>query len=197
MGNSNDDPVLASVDAYNNDPLGYAEKYRSHRLHLPEKFASLLKPNSDILDIGCGPGRDLDYFAHCGHHVTGVELNSSFVAMCSQRHHIVEADIRDLSQHFSPDSFDGVWAQSSLVHLSQEESRKVIADCYALLRIGGIFYISVASQGVSGWKDEPDGRRWYTMWPGDSICQPLLDVGFTIIDISHGPYVEVWCQKFA
>lgn len=190
----NSDPVLISVNAYSNDPTGYRDKYQHHRLELPARFNELLPPAADVLDLGCGPGRDLDYFTSCGHRVTGVELNPDFVAMCQQNHSVVQVDIRDVQRHLLPESFDGIWAQASLVHLSVEEVAGVLVDCFDLLRNEGLLYLSVPSDGVSGWKDEPDGRRWYTVWPDDTIVSPLEAAGFTILDISHGPYVEVWAR---
>jgi SAM-dependent methyltransferase len=195
VSRDNEDPVLASVEAYNNDPDGYREKYKQHKLDLPERFNSLLAPNSDVLDVGCGPGRDLDFFASCGHRVVGVELNSSFYDMCSSKHKVVNGDMRELTTFFSPQTFDGIWAQASLVHLSTDEVEAVIADCFTLLRPGGLFYASIPSSGATGWRDETDGRRWYTVWPDETITTPLLNAGFTVFDISSGPYVEVWARK--
>ena len=195
MSRDNEDPVLASVEAYSNDPLGYCEKFKRHKLELPERFNSLLATNSDVLDIGCGPGRDLDFFASCGHGVVGIELNSSFYDMCSSKHTVVNGDIRELTSFFSPQTFDGIWAQASFVHLSTDEVEAVIVDCFTLLRPGGLFYASVPSSGDTGWRDETDGRRWYTVWPDDSISTPMQHAGFTVFDISVGPYVEVWARK--
>lgn len=195
MSRDNEDPVLASVEAYSNDPLGYCEKFKRHKLELPERFNSLLATNSDVLDIGCGPGRDLDFFASCGHGVVGIELNSSFYDMCSSKHTVVNGDIRELTSFFSPQTFDGIWAQASFVHLSTDEVEAVIVDCFTLLRPGGLFYASVPSSGDTGWRDETDGRRWYTVWPDDSITTPMQNAGFTVFDISVGPYVEVWARK--
>lgn len=191
----NPDPVLISVYAYSNDPTGYRDKYQHHRRELPARFNELLPPSADVLDLGCGPGRDLDYFASCGHRVTGIELNPDFVAMCHRRHSVVHADLRDLSKYFSTQVCDGIWAQASLVHLSAEELPGVLVDFFGLLRNEGLLYLSVPSHGESGWRDEPDGRRWYTVWPDDTIVPPLEAAGFTIFDISHGPYVEVWARK--
>jgi len=191
----NIDPALISVNAYSNDPAGYKAKYQSHRLHLPERFHNLLPPCADILDIGCGPGRDLDYFASCGYRVIGVELNPDFVAMCHQRHSVVHADLRNLSKHYSPQMFDGIWAQASLVHLSTDEVASVLADCCALLRDGGLLYLSVPAIGESGWREESDGRRWYTVWPNNTITDVLDAAGFTVFELSQGPYVEVWARK--
>lgn len=189
------DPVLASVAAYSNDPEGYEQSYRQHRLELPQRFSSLLQKPSNILDLGCGPGRDLDIFAGDGHTVTGVDLNEKFAVMASTRHHVLHADMRQLSTLFADSTFDGVWAQASLVHLSSDEVSRVIADCYHLLRRHGIFYTCVPTVGESGWKSEPDGTRWYTVWPGESFLAEIENAGFLLTDYTEGPYIEVWARK--
>lgn len=91
--------------------------------------------------------------------------------------------------------FDGIWAQASLVHLSTDEVASVLADCCALLRDGGLLYLSVPAIGESGWREESDGRRWYTVWPNNTITDVLDAAGFTVFELSQGPYVEVWARK--
>jgi SAM-dependent methyltransferase len=189
------DPVLASVVAYSNDPQGYAQKYQHHRLELPHRFSSSLKRNARVLDLGCGPGRDLDVFANDGHVVTGVELNEDFVEMAKLRHNVIHTDIREISRLFSDLSFDGIWAQASLVHLSHDEVTSVVADCFQLLKPQGIFYTCVPTTGDSGWKTESDGTRWYTVWPERTFVEVCTNAGFAITDVSDGPYIEVWAQK--
>jgi predicted SAM-dependent methyltransferase len=115
--------------------------------------------------------------------------------MCSSKHKVVNGDMRELTTFFSPQTFDGIWAQASLVHLSIDEVEAVIVDCFTLLRAGGLFYASLPSSSATGWRDEPDGRRWYTVWPDETITTPLHNAGFTVFDISSGPYVEVWARK--
>lgn len=195
MVDSNEDPVLLSVAAYSNNPEGYEETYRTHRLQLPQRFTAMLPRTSRVLDLGCGPGRDLDIFASDGHRVTGIELNEDFVVMARKRHHVLHADMRHLSTLFPDSSFDGIWAQASLVHLSHKEVLGVIADCYQLLQSLGIFYASVPTVGESGWKLEPDGTRWYEVWPGTSFLSEIDNAGFLLMDYTEGPYIEVWARK--
>lgn len=189
------DPVIASVTAYSNDPTGYAQKYQHHRLELPLRFSSLLKKNSRVLDLGCGPGRDLDVFSNDGHIATGIDLNEDFVEMAKSRHNVIHADMRELPTLFSDSSFNGIWAQASLVHLSHEEATSVVADCFRLLHPEGIFYTCVPTTGDSGWTTESDGTRWYTVWPERSFVDVCINAGFAITDVADGPYIEVWAQK--
>lgn len=189
------DHVLASVEAYSNNPAGYEESYRHHRLELPQRFSATLPRNSRVLDLGCGPGRDLDIFAADGHIATGLDLNTHFVEMASRRHNVLHADMRELTQLFSVSTFDGIWAQASLVHLSNDDARRVIANCFDLLQSNGIFFTCVPTEGTNGWKTEADGARWYTVWPETSFVTAIEDAGFLIIDYTQGPYIEVWARR--
>lgn len=191
----NDDPVLRSIAAYGNDPIGYERHYAERKLDRPLRFAALLPDDSRILDVGCGPGRDLRVFRSRGHRPTGVELNPSFVAMARQHGEVVVADLRELSTLFAPSSFEGVWAQASLVHLSAEETRRVLRDLHALLVAGGWLYACVAATGETGWKDEPDGRRWYTVWPERTFATAVQEAGFDVVEVSDGVYIELWARR--
>jgi SAM-dependent methyltransferase len=186
------DPVLLSVAAYSNDPDAYAARYAEHRRELPERFTALFAQPSRILDVGCGPGRDLRLFAEAGHSPIGIELNPDFIKMAQIHGEVIAGDIRRLGDFFVPDSFDGVWAQASLVHLSHEETRQVLSDITSLLVPGGHMYVCVPVAGETGWREEEDGMRWYATWPDDSFVESVISAGFTINDVVHGPYVEVW-----
>ena len=155
----------------------------------------MLPPAARVLDLGCGPGRDLRLFTEAGHSPIGVELNTSFVAMASRHGHVIEADIRRIRDLFSPDVFHGIWAQASLVHLTRTETEQVLEDAVSLLLPGGLFYACVPAVGETGWMDETDGRRWYTVWPEDAFEDAVSAAGFEIDDVSQGPYVEVWARK--
>ena len=190
-----DDHVLASVDAYSNDVAGYEESYRNHRLELPRRFSAMLPKNSRVLDLGCGPGRDLDIFSADGHSATGLDLNADFVVMASRRHNVLHADMRELAHLFRESTFDGIWAQASLVHLSAGEAQRVLADCLQLLKSNGIFYTCVPTTGETGWKTEQDGTRWYTVWLETSFVTEIEEAGFLIAEYTPGPYIEVWARR--
>jgi SAM-dependent methyltransferase len=164
-------------------------------LDRPHRFAAALAPSSTILDLGCGPGRDLRIFSECGHQPIGLELNPDFVEMAKQHGAVVIGDIREVSTLFEPASFDGVWAQASLVHLAAEETERALRDIHRLLVPGGRFYACVSATGRTGWLDEPHGRRWYTVWPEDTFPDALTAAGFAVTEIVHGPYIEVWAER--
>ena len=191
----NDDPVIISVAAYSTNPIAYEEKYATHLLDRPTRFASLLSPGSHVLDLGCGPGRDIRIFREGGHKPLGIELNPEFIEMARRQGDVIQGDIRNISSIFTPSSFEGVWAQASLVHLEKSEIALVLDDLRDLLKPNGLLYACVPATGETGWLDESDGRRWYTTWPEDSFEEAVKSAGFQVDDVTHGPYVEVWAIK--
>jgi SAM-dependent methyltransferase len=102
------------VAAYSNAPHDYVVRYAEHLLDRPLKFANQLPIPSRILDLGCGPGRDLHIFSEYGHQPIGVELNPDFIRIASHHGNVVAGDIRNLDSLFSPASFDAIWAQAAL-----------------------------------------------------------------------------------
>ncbi len=195
MIGTSDDPVLASVAAYSNDPVAYANQYANHLLDRPNRFASMFSPPARILDLGCGPGRDVRIFTELGHQPTALELNPSFIEMATPHGEVITGDIRDIDSIFPPQTFDGVWAQASLVHLSATETKAVLRSLHSILTSSGHLYACVPSVGETGWREETDGRRWYTTWPRDSFTREVADAGFTIDDVTRGAYIEVWASK--
>src|SRR5882672_11199493 len=80
----------------------FAEAYwdgtRDHDVN--QNYAALLDaiegdPPYSILDLGCGPGRDLRYFRSLGHDVVGLDGSTEFVAMARSY-----SECEVLQQHF-------------------------------------------------------------------------------------------------
>lgn len=107
-------------------------------------FLSYLAPNSKILDLGCGPGRDAKFFVERGHKVVGVDISSQMVALARVSVPTAEFIISDIeSLNLTPESVDAIWASSSLLHVSKQAMPGVLANIYRSLKPGGIFYVSM------------------------------------------------------
>jgi SAM-dependent methyltransferase len=189
------DPVAASVAAYTEHADEYAATHAPKMHEAATRFAGSLPASSLILDAGCGPGRDLARFVAHGHRARGIDLNPTFVAMASVHAPTEQRDLRDLDDQFAAGSFDGIWAAASLVHLVEPDARIVLAQFARLLRAGGKLYACVKSVGDTGWLDEPDGRRWYTVWDADAFAGMIAEAGFSIDQVDRGLFVEVWATR--
>ena len=106
------------------------------------KFISLLV-GKKVLDVGCGPGRDLQYFKEEGLDVTGIDISKGMLRECKRRTGIMglQMDMRKMS--FQDNAFDGIWCMSSLSDIPKEDNLKVINEFYRVLKRGGVVYIAV------------------------------------------------------
>lgn len=189
------DPVAESVAVYSGHAEDYAAVHAPKMADRVERFAGSLPVPSLILDAGCGPGRDLARFRKHGHVVRGVDLNSEFVAMANAHAPTSECDLREVGSRFPAGTFDGIWASASLVHLDVVDAVDVLGQFAGLLRPGGRIYVCLSATGRTGWLDEPDGRRWYTVWDPDEFAAAVARAGFTVDGVDRGPYVEVWATR--
>ncbi|QHC23308.1 class I SAM-dependent methyltransferase [Streptomyces sp. GS7] len=189
------DPVAESVAVYSDHADDYAAVHAPKMADRAERFAGSLPTPSLILDAGCGPGRDLARFRAYGHVVRGVDLNPVFVAKANTYAPTSQCDLREIGTRFPAGTFDGVWASASLVHLDAAETVDVLGQFGTLLRPGGKLYVCLKATGHTGWLDESEGRRWYTVWDPDEFAAAVRGASFEVDRVDRGPYVEVWASR--
>lgn len=95
-----------------------------------------------ILDIGCGPGRDLKAFAALGHAPVGLDGAARFVEM-ARAHSGCEVWHQDLlALDLPPGRFDGVFANAVLFHVPSAELPHVLRQLHDALRPRGVLFSS-------------------------------------------------------
>ncbi|WP_372654212.1 class I SAM-dependent methyltransferase [Halobacteriovorax sp.] len=130
------------MDYYNTNANSFIENTLNLDLSdLYEKFTEHLKDNSKILDIGCGPGRDLKFFKNSGHNAIGVEPCRELAEFA--RNYSNCTVLRCSIQEFDDiDVYDAVWACASLLHLNTKELKETFLIIKNLLKSEGTFYCS-------------------------------------------------------
>ena len=84
-----------------------------------------IPPPFAILDLGCGPGRDLAAFVQRGHRAVGLDGAPRFVEMA--RATGCEVWLQDfLALDLPPACFDGVFCNASLFHVPRQELPRVL-----------------------------------------------------------------------
>lgn len=115
---------------------------------------SIIRPNSEILDLGAGTGRYSFYYADKGNKITSVDIVPKNINIIKGKIEKFEyknvttvlGDGRDLSD-FDRDSFDVVLCFGPMYHLQKVEERvKCIKECMSVLKKGGILAIAYISR---------------------------------------------------
>ena len=99
-------------------------------------------PPLRILDLGCGPGRDLAAFRALGHEPIGLEGSPPLAAM-ARRHSGCDVWEQDFLALKLPSShFDGIFANASLFHVPRQELPRVLSELRAALKPAGVLFAS-------------------------------------------------------
>lgn len=177
----------STIETYNS----FADTYTSMRKHLLldaeiRRFEHLIH-GKDILEVGCGPGRDAAVFVKHGYRVTGVDLSERFIEIAmakvpSARFMVMDA----LSLEFSEGSFDGVWACASLLHLKRDDLPVALSEISRVLRAGGAFFMSLkkgAGEELVIDKDFGNSLRFFTYYNEKEARSLLEGCGFGIVEM--------------
>ena len=99
-------------------------------------------PPYSILDLGCGPGRDLRHFRLLGHNAVGLDGSKEFVAM-ARAYSGCEVLHQDFLAMALPERrYDGVFANASLFHVPSQELPRVLLELSETLRPRGVLFCS-------------------------------------------------------
>ena len=137
-------------------------------------------PPFELLDFGCGPGRDLKTFRELGHRPTGLEGAAQLAAMARAysgcevlQQNFLELDLPDAR-------FDGVFANAVLFHVPSEALPRVLRQLHASLKPGGaLFSSNPRGDGQEGWNGDRYGA--YHDWP--AWRNYMTAAGF--VELSH------------
>ncbi|MBS1173470.1 MAG: putative methyltransferase, partial [Proteobacteria bacterium] len=146
---------------YDRRAEAYWEGTRDH--DVSQNVAALLRhiegsPPFAILDLGCGPGRDLTTFAQMGHHAVGLE-GAARLAEMARRHSGCEVWRQDfLKLDLPPQRFDAVFANASLFHVPSQELPRVLRQLHTTLKSRGVLFSSnPRGRDEEGWSGERYG----------------------------------------
>lgn len=176
------------IDTYNDTAEEYAaSRAGTEDLAELQKLRSFLVPRAKVLDVGCAAGRDTRIMKDMGLDVTGSDLAEKLLAIaCRENPDIsfVLADMRALP--FDDQTFDAVWANAVLHHVSKQEMPGVLREFWRLLKPGGTVYVRTkGGEGVLRTSEATvNGKqREFELVTTDELDAMLTDVGYAKISL--------------
>lgn len=152
---------------YDQNAQAYWEGTRDH--DVSQNIGALLQfieaaPPFELLDFGCGPGRDLKTFKALGHRATGLEGSPQVAAIARTNSGCAVLEQSFLELDLPASRFDGVFANAVLFHVPAQELPRVLGALYTALKPGGVLLSSnPRGDGQEGWNGERYGS--FHTWP--------------------------------
>lgn len=165
-------------------------------LAFAQKFLGALEPNAEILDVGCGPGRDMAWFENHDINVTGVDFSSSMLKLAREKVHgsLLQADVRNMP--FEVHSVDGIWCSASLLHLPKTDSPAALLEFKRVLKPAGILFLSVQEgegEHLETREIYGENQRFFARYTTPEMTAMLEVAGFQILeDYAHESRDRIW-----
>ena len=155
--------------------------------------ANKLRTKQNILEIGCGNGRDSKFFSSKGHHVTGLDRSGKAIELCKSLYsnepiefffgavtHIAKTNKKQ---------YDLIYSRFVIHAMSMDEELEMLKTSYQLLNNNGQFFIECRSINdplsntgeILSHTERIEGhyRRFIIL---EELKQRLIQVGFEIIE---------------
>ena len=131
-----------TLDYYNKNAQEYCNQIISVDFDfIYQKVLPLLPRNAYILDFGCGSGRDSKKFLDLGYCVKAIDGS---IEMCKLATKYLEIEVicMDFFNFHDIDTYDCIWACSSILHIEDECLFTILNQMIDALKVGGIIYTS-------------------------------------------------------
>ncbi len=183
-----------TLDYYNQNANTFFEGTVSVNFkEVQDKFLKVL-PGKKILDFGCGSGRDTKYFLDNGYDVIAIDGS---IELCKKASEYTGIEVKHMlfQELNDKDTYDGIWACSSILHLNKEELKPVLLKMIDALKKHGIIYTSFKYGDFEG---ERNGR-YFSNFTIESFKEYVQDISTIQIeeywlsgDVRKGREDEQW-----
>jgi len=146
-------PVILSSD-YDRDTCYWNKYYQERKAPSePSLFAQWVLEDmletKNILELGCGNGRDSLFFYANGMNVTAVDASEKTIELlrekCKEDNICFICDDFVCSTAIFAGQYEYVYSRFSLHAINEEQEQEVINNVYKVLKQGGKFYVEVRS----------------------------------------------------
>jgi ubiquinone/menaquinone biosynthesis C-methylase UbiE len=169
-------------------------------------FAQLMGDRKDILEIGCGTGRDAEELINLGFTYTGIDASIGMLKLAQERIPQGKFQVGDFFKlDFADNNFDGFWAAAAFLHVPKADIDLVIKESYRILKPGGIGFISMKEkthkeEGVIHEEKYGGIQRYFAFYTQDEFAKILERNGFKIVEsvivVEPDPQAQRWLGYF-
>jgi len=131
----------AIISTYDAIAIDYDKKYWQPSLRIFD-FLQYMKPESLILDTGCGAGNNSVFLSNFGHNIIGIDLSDNMLSIAKTKQSDAVFKKMDMCElDFPRNYFDGVIASYSVCHLPKNKVLKFLQSVYDVSKTKAYFFI--------------------------------------------------------
>lgn len=176
-------PVSQTILAYDEIAKAYAATWFDDPVMEPilDRFLEFIE-SGDVLDAGCGPGRDILAMAKRGVESVGIDLCAPMIAEAWSR--VPDGIFRQMDMRklkYPPETFAGVWACASIHHLPLGDAAQSLKEFARVLKPEGVLCLTV-EEGQGECFDSLGRLRHF--YSATEICELINKAGFQIVEVS-------------
>jgi ubiquinone/menaquinone biosynthesis C-methylase UbiE len=179
---------------------------------LLDKFVNLLQRSGDtyidILDLGCGIGKDTFYLSQKKRVLsTGLDYSSGMLSEARKTYpsiKLVQMDMRKLL--FPENCFDGIWANGSIYHIPKKDFQQMLIEVRKVLKTEGIFSfnfkLGTGEQLEHNPKSYGGNPRFYSYYEIEEMKNLAVQANFRIVEVQQYPeeilgekILQMWVSK--
>ena len=180
------DITNTTISHYKRNPQGYWEGTKDH--DVSQNYAHFLKAMPadiplNILDFGCGPGRDLRYFSSLGHRPYGLDGCEAFCQMAREYAQCPVYCQNYLNMDLPTDFFHGIFANASLFHVPKTALLDCLKYLHQILKTDGILF----SSNPRGHGETMDGSRYAHYMELEDYTEFTAEAGFELLEHYYRP----------
>ena len=164
-----------------------------------ERFTAQLPKGAKVLDWGCGPGTHAAAMHARGFDVTATDASTAMVNQ-ARSHPGVTVHQATFSQLQDNDTYDGIWANFSLLHEPRSKMVENLGRIARALKAGGVLHIGLKT-GTGEARDHLG--RFYTFYTSEELRGLLTGAGFEVFnevtgrDAGLAGTVDPWVEMLA
>ena len=192
-----------TINTYNRSALLLADKFDSLGARvsdIEETLAILNKPEPNILEIGCGNGRDAEEILKHTNNYLGIDVSEKLIDLAKKKVSKGRFEIADIETYPIPNNLDVIFAFASLIHVPKESLQKILNLAFKSLNSGGVFFMSMkhADGYVESTKEDEFGTRTYYLYSIEDIkeiAKSFIILKNKIHDLRGQKWFEIILQK--
>jgi len=186
-----------TIEAYNKTAQDWADAHADISFWGEEfEVFNKLLPSGNVLEIGCGGGRDAELLINNGYNYLGTDPAEKFIETAQRRNPTGMFEVKRADEiDYPKDSFDGFWASAVLLHIPKNKIDGVLTKLKLVTKRGGIGFIAIKEGYGELVKEETssDGNVYQQFWAfytDEEFRKVLERNGFSVEEFIYKPMSE-------